>query len=124
MTSTEKSASAHLPAARVWLQRGEGLASALISATRGLSSWFRRAFSALERAQARRMALRELYALDNRLLQDIGLSRDEIRPTVSAMFRKDPVAEATHAAREVNAVGGTQAAAVKASNDGHYQSAA
>jgi len=100
MTNMETSASAQLP---------------------GTGNWLRRIFSAFGRAHARRMALRELYALDNRLLQDIGLRRDEVREAVSAMFRTVPVAEASQPTREV-AVSGI--AAVAEHNDRHYQSAA
>ncbi len=100
MTNTEKSAPAHLPAAGSWLQR---------------------IFSALGRAQARRAALRELYALDNRMLRDIGLRRDEVGPVVSAMFRADSVAEAAPSSREVPS---GHFAAAGGHNDRHYQSAA
>ncbi len=62
MTDTEKSAAARLPAAGNWLQR---------------------IFSALGRAHARRVAMRELYALDNRLLQDIGIDRYDITAAVN-----------------------------------------
>ena len=100
MTDMEKSATARLPAAGNWLQR---------------------IFSALGRAQARRMALRELYALDNRLLRDIGLRRDEVGATVSAMFRADPVAEVARSSREVPS---GNFAAAGGDTDRHYQSAA
>ena len=100
MTDTEKSAAARLPAAGNWLQR---------------------IFSALGRAQARRVALRELYSLDNRLLRDIGLRRDEVGPVVSAMFRADSVAEAAPSSREVPS---GHFAAAGGHNDRHYQSAA
>ena len=100
MTNMETSASAQLPRT---------------------GNWLRRIISAFGRARARRMALRELYALDNRLLQDIGLRRDEVREAVSAMFRTVPVAEASQPAREA-AVSGI--AAVGEHNDRHYQSAA
>lgn len=106
MFSQEKSASAQLPAAR------------------GVRHWLRRGFTALARAQARRTALRELYALDNRMLQDIGLSREQVEATVSAMFRRDPIAEATQKSREVTAGGAAQVPALDASNDGRYKSAA
>jgi uncharacterized protein YjiS (DUF1127 family) len=100
MTNMEKSAAARLPAAGSWLQR---------------------IFSALGRAQARRTALRELYALDNRLLRDIGLRRDQVGDTVSAMFRAGPVAEAAPSSREVPS---GHFAAAGGRNDDHYQSAA
>ena len=100
MIDMEKSASAHLPAA---------------------GSWLRRIFSALGRAQARRTALRELYALDNRLLRDIGLRRDEVGATVSAMFRVDREAEVALSLEEVRP---RNIAAADGHNDRHYQTAA
>ena len=100
MTSAENSASAHLPRNGSWLQR---------------------IFSALGRAHARRMAMRELHALDNRLLRDIGLRRDEVGATVSAMFRTERVAEVAKPSREVTTVG---IAAVGVRNDDQLQSAA
>jgi uncharacterized protein YjiS (DUF1127 family) len=103
MINVEKSASAHLPAAGVWLQRGKGLARAAAAAVRGISGWVRRGFLALVRVHARSIALRELSALDNRLLQDIGLRRDQLGATVDAMFQGEPVAEATQPPREVEA---------------------
>ena len=100
MTSTENSASAHLPRKGNWLQR---------------------IFTAFGRAHARRIAMRELYALDNRLLQDIGLRRDEVGTTVSAMFRTLPVVAPAKPSREVPASGPS---AVGARNDSQLQSAA
>ena len=97
MTTTENSAFAHLPRKGNWLQR---------------------IFSAFGRAHARRMAMRELYALDNRLLQDIGLRRDEVGATVSAMFRAERVAEVAKPSR----TGGIAPVAVR--NDDQLQSAA
>jgi len=123
MISMEKRASAHLPATGVWLQRGEGLARVLRGAARGLNSWLQRRASAFGRAQARRTAMRELYALDDRLLQDIGLSRDLVAPTVNAMFRGNTTGDTARVSREVDA-GGAQVASVNASNDGQFKSAA
>ena len=100
MTSTENSASAQLPRKGNWLQR---------------------VFTAFGRAHARRMAMRELYALDNRLLQDIGLRRDQVGETVNAMFRTDPVAEAAQSSREVEA---RAVAAAGVGDEGRFQSAA
>ena len=97
MTMTENSASAHLP---------------------GKGNWLQRIFSAFGRAHARRMAMRELYALDNRLLQDIGLRRDEVGATVSAMFRTERVAEVAKPSR----TSGIAPVAVR--NDDQLQSAA
>lgn len=87
MTVMETSASAHLPATRVWLARGESVAKAAASAAQGLFGWLRPAFAAFERAQARSAARRSLYLLDDRLLKDIGLRRDQVAGTVDQMFR-------------------------------------
>ncbi len=100
MTTMEKSASARLPATGNWLQR---------------------IFSALGRAHARRIALRELYALDNRLLQDIGLRRDEVGAAVNAMFRTARVAEVAQSTRKVAA---SDIAAAGVGNEHRYRSAA
>jgi uncharacterized protein YjiS (DUF1127 family) len=123
MISMEKRASAHLPVAGVWMQRGEGLARVLSGAARGLNNWLQRRASAFGRAQARRTAMRELYALDDRLLQDIGLSRDLVAPTVNAMFRGNAAGDAARVSNEVDA-DGTEIAPVVASNDGQFKSAA
>ncbi len=124
MNNVEQSASAHLPAAGVWLQRGEGLARAAAASVRGMSGWVRRGFLALGRVHARSVALRELSALDSRLLQDIGLHRDQLGVTVDAMFRGDPAAEATQPSREVDAGGTGEITELNASNDRHFRSAA
>jgi uncharacterized protein YjiS (DUF1127 family) len=124
MINMEKSASAHLPAARVWLQRGEGLAKAVGFVAGAVSRWVGRKLSALERAQARRMALRELYALDDRLLQDIGLSREQVPAAVNAMFSGGPLADATQPSPQVNAGDAGQRPGADASNDRHFKSAA
>ena len=124
MINVEQSASAHLPAARVWLQRGEGLARAAVGVVRGMNRWLWRGLLALDRARARRVALRELYALDDRLLQDIGLHREQLGVTVDALLRGDPVAEATQPSRKVDAGGTGDITEPDASNDRHYRSAA
>jgi len=121
MINVEQSASARLPAAGVWLQRGEGLARAAVAVVRGMSRWLQRGSAALGRAHARRVALRELHALDDRLLQDIGLRRDQVGTTVDAMFRGDTVAEATQPSLELDAADMKDSVA---SDDRHFQSAA
>ena len=63
------------------------------SAVQKINGWVRRAFSALGRVHARSVAMRELHSLDDRLLRDIGLRRDQVGITVDAMFRGDAVAE-------------------------------
>ena len=124
MINVERRASAHLPGAGIWLERGAGLARVAAGVVRGTSRWLRRGLSVLEGAQARRLAMRSLYALDDRLLQDIGLRRDQVGSTVDAMFRGSPVAEATQPSREVDSGGRGDVTELNASNDRHYDSAA
>ncbi len=124
MMNVERSASAHLPGAGVWLERGAGLARVVAGVVRGTGRWLLRGLSVLERAQARHLVLRELCALDDRLLQDIGLRREQVGSTVNAMFRGNPVAEATQPSREVDTGGSRDVTEVGASNDRHYDSAA
>ncbi|MCB1714060.1 MAG: DUF1127 domain-containing protein [Candidatus Competibacteraceae bacterium] len=47
----------------------------------------RRVFRSLQAGQQRRAALRELRALNDHTLRDIGLSRAEIRTAVDELFR-------------------------------------
>jgi uncharacterized protein YjiS (DUF1127 family) len=89
MIDREKSASARLPVARIWLQRGEALAGAASDAVRTIDVWLGRRLSVFAAAQARRAARRELYTLDDRLLKDIGLRREQIAEFVDGMFRGD-----------------------------------
>lgn len=124
MFGMETSAAARLPAAGVWLRRGAGLARAVTTLVQDMNHWLRRASSAIARVQARRDAMRTLYALDDRMLRDIGLRREQVESTVDAMFRRDPDAEATQPSREVDAAETTDTGAIDASNDRHYESAA
>ena len=124
MIDMEKSASAHLPASGVWLQLGEGVVSAAASGVRGMNRYFQRSLSTLERAMARRAARRELYALGDRLLQDIGLRRDQVEETVDTMFRRGPGEAIAKPSREVIAGSSEGIAAVSVSNDPHYKSVA
>ncbi len=124
MISVEQSAGLRLPADGVWLQRGEGLARMAVVAVRKINAWVGRGFSALERVHARSVALRELHALDDRMLQDIGLRRDQVGTTVDAMFRGDGVTETPQPVRQVDADGNGDIPVVDASNDRHFQSAA
>ena len=124
MINVEKSARLRLPADGVWLQRGEGLAKAAVAVVRGINGWVRRGFSALGRVYARSVALRQLHSLDDRLLKDIGLQRDQVRITVEAMFRGDGVAETAQPVRQVDAGGNGDIPVVDAGNDRHFQSAA
>ena len=124
MTNVEQSAGLRLPADGVWMQRGKGLARAAVVVVRRINGWVRRGFSALGRVYARGVALRELHALDDRLLQDIGLQRDQVRITVEAMFRGDGVVETAQPVRQVDAGGNGDIPVVDAGNDRHFQSAA
>ena len=124
MNDMEKSASAHLPATRFWLELGEGVAKAAAGVAQGFNRTFQGSVAILEGVTARRAARRELYALGDRLLQDIGLRRDQVGETVDGMFRRGPAEAAAQLSREVAAAGSEDIAAVKASNDRHYQSVA
>ena len=124
MINMERSAAARVPADGVWLQRGEGLARAAVVVVRSITGWVGRGFSALGGVYARSVALRELHALDDRLLQDIGLRRDQVGTTVDAMFRGDAVAETAQPSRQVDADGNGDIPVVDASNDRDYRSAA
>ncbi len=46
-------------------------------------------FAALRLWQKKRTAIRELYALPDKALRDIGLARCDIRDTVTALLRED-----------------------------------
>ncbi len=124
MINVEQSAGLRLPADGVWLQRGEGLARAAVVVVRKINGWVGRGFSALGRVSARNVALRELHALDDRMLQDIGLRRDQVRTTVDAMFRGDAVAETAQPVRQVDTGKKGDVPVAGISNDGQFQSVA
>ena len=124
MINVEQSAAARLPVDGVWLQRGESLARAAVVVVARINGWVRRGFSALGRVHARSVALRQLHALDDRMLQDIGLRRDQVGVTVEAMFRGDGVVETAQPVRQLAAGGNDDIPVVDASNDRHYRSAA
>ncbi len=124
MIKMEQSAAARLPVDGVWMQRGEGLGRAAVVAVRKINAWVGRGFSALGRVHARSVALRELHALDDRLLQDIGLRRDQVGTTVDAMFRGNGAAETAQPFRQVEADGNGDIPVVDAGNDRTYRSAA
>ena len=94
------------------------------SAMQKINGWVRRAFSGLGRVHARRVAMRELHSLDDRLLRDIGLRRDQVGMTVDAMFRGDAVAETAQPVRQVDTGKKGDVPVVGISNDGRFQSAA
>ena len=60
-----------------WIRQGFGLAASAL----------RRVFRSLQAGRQRRAALRELRALNDHTLRDIGLSRAEIRTAVDELFR-------------------------------------
>ena len=124
MIKMEQSAGLRLPVDGVWLQRGEGLARVAVVATGKIIAWVRRGFSALGRVYARSVALRELHALDDRLLRDIGLRRDQVGVTVDAMFRNNGLSETAQPVRQVDTGGDAVTPVADASNDRHFQSAA
>ena len=124
MINVEQSAGLRLPADGVWMQRGKGLARAAVVVVRRINGWVGRGFSALGRVYARSVALRELHSLDDRMLQDIGLRRDQVGTTVDAMFRGNGAAETAQPFRQVEADGNGDIPVVDAGNDRHYRSAA
>ena len=65
--------------------------------------WWGRLLSALERNRARSAARRELHRLDDRLLADIGLRRDQVNEFVDGMFRSEQPVAAQRPADEVPA---------------------
>lgn len=124
MIDMEKRASAHLPAAPVWLQRGERLADTAVDVARGLVRALRRLLAYIEGGRARRAALRELYGLDDRLLADIGLRRDQVAGLVDDMFRGGD-GEAAAGPIHAQAIAGAEdITEVNAGNDAQYRSAA
>lgn len=90
--------------ARGRLERARVISTVLTAAAKGVWSgarWTARALawsgrtviSGVVRAHRRRTAIRQLYALDNRLLKDIGISRDQIPAVVDGMTRQRRGAE-------------------------------
>jgi uncharacterized protein YjiS (DUF1127 family) len=124
MFGLQNSAGTRLPAAGVWVRRGEGLARAAAAAVRAAGRWMQRAYSAMAGANARRDAKRALYALDDRMLQDIGLRRDEVASTVDAMFRRAETKVGVEPVRDLNASETNEVAVTDASNDRRFESAA
>ncbi len=124
MNDPEKSASAHLPAARTWLRRGEMLGAALEALARGTSSALGRLLARVHGARARRAARRDLYRLDDRLLRDIGLRRDQVAELVDSMYRGTAV-DALGSSLRSGVVAGVEGIAKAAvGNDAEYRSAA
>jgi uncharacterized protein YjiS (DUF1127 family) len=83
--------------------------------------WVNDSLARAGRWQRRRLARRELMALDDHLLEDIGLRRWEIDGVVKGMF---PEGAAARGARGISrVVKGAQKTAA-AANDRYYDSAA
>lgn len=102
--------------ARAWVVKGERLSAVAGAIGRGLVG----AVKAVRRWQARNAARAALEGLDDRLLRDIGLRRDQIEPAVQAMFRKPPVPVASAAPNAVE----TGVTPRRPANDADYKSAA
>jgi len=64
------------------------VASALADTVLESTSSVRRLFAALRRDRQRRETLRQLRALDDRLLADIGLSRADMHEVVDRLIRR------------------------------------
>ncbi len=62
--------------------RAQAVRQALRGLIRGIVGAVRQGAEALQRSHRRRVAYRELMALDDRLLRDIGLHRDQIPAAV------------------------------------------
>jgi uncharacterized protein YjiS (DUF1127 family) len=124
MIDTEKSASARLPAANVWLGWGESLARTAAGVVWGILRWLQRRLSSLERSNARRASLRELYRMDDRLLKDIGLRRDQVAEFVDGMLHRTDFEAVTGSTRKAVTVGLEDTTEVTTDNEGQYRSAA
>lgn len=124
MMDVEKSASARCSTTNVWLTRGESLASALAVAVRRLQRALGGGLSSLRRAGARRAALRELYRLDDRLLADIGLRREQVAELVDGMFRRDGAETVIRAPGKSTVAACGDVAGADAGNDDRFRSAA
>ncbi len=75
--------------------RAQAVRQALGGLIRGIVGAVRQGAEALQRWHRRRVTYRELMALDDRLLRDIGLRRDQIPAAVDGLWRHEsnPVAK-------------------------------
>ena len=124
MSDMEKGASARLSAADVWLSRGEAVARAAVGAVRWIHRRLRGALADFARARARRIALRQLYQMDDRLLADIGLRREQVPEFVDGMFRRRSVAAVTRPTRLAEVESVEPVTGVEAGNDRTFRPAA
>ena len=70
------------------LSRGRRLRSEAMRKTfRGLGAWLGLSIKALRQGQQRRVSIRQLSALDDYVLRDIGLSRSTLREAVDGLFQ-------------------------------------
>lgn len=83
----------------------------------------RRVAQAMARGRRRRAAIRELMALDDRILSDIGVRRDDIYSVVDNLLDATPPSEVDTTRREDKIVA-IQKASEVAANDDKFESAA
>jgi uncharacterized protein YjiS (DUF1127 family) len=121
MIDDRESTLARAAAERGWVVRGERYSAVVGTGWRTVVGRLQSMADAFVCWQSRHAARLALEALDDRLLKDIGLRRDQIDLTVDAMFRRKPSSPAT--ARVAVAVEG-HGALNSAANDGDYKSAA
>ena len=78
---------------------------------------------AIVRAHERHATIRELMALDDRTLKDIGVRRDEIYSVVEELGKDHPLAP-VGTTRPASQIVSTQSASADAANDDDFESAA
>ncbi len=78
---------------------------------------------AIVRAHERGATIRELMALDDRTLKDIGVRRDEIYSVVEELGKDHPLAP-VGTTRPASQIVSTQSASADAANDDDFESAA
>ncbi len=83
----------------------------------------RSAAKGIIRAHHRRAAIRELRALDDRMLKDIGVRRDDIYSVVEELWKDYPLPPVTPK-RPVEKIVSTQSGSADAANDDKFESAA
>lgn len=76
--------------ARLGNAAGRGLARALVGGARLVDGGLRTAYRARRRRWERRAAIRELRALDDYILKDIGMTRADIPEVVAGMLDGQP----------------------------------
>jgi len=76
--------------ARLFNAAGRGLVRALVGGARLVGGRLRAAYRAWLRRQQRRAAIRELNALNDHILKDIGMTRGDIPEVVEGMLSRRP----------------------------------